>query len=311
MRVLVHMNWKMVERVRAAGLPVEVVHVPPDAPPPADVRGDILLALGWNTPHLVPLIEQANPRWIHTYSTGVDAFPVHAVGSRLFTCSRGASAVPIAEWVLAQMLAFEKRLPETWIDQPPARIYFPPTPLGALRGRSLVVIGIGGIGAAVARRALAFEMRVSAVRNSPRPSPVPGVSVAADLAAALAQADHVVLATPLTPRTRHIIDARALGAVKPGVYIVNPARGGLIEESALRAALDDGRVAGAALDAVEPEPLPAGHWMYSHPRVRLSAHVSWDAPESFDEILQPFVDNVRRYLAGEPLLGIVDKDAGY
>ena len=99
--------------------------------------------------------------------------------------------------------------------------------------------------------------------------------------------------------------------MKPGAHLVNVARGTLVDEAALRHALDDGRIARASLDAVEPEPLPAGHWMYGHPRVRLSPHVSWNMPGAAEILVDCFIDNVRRWGAGEPLAGVVDPSAGY
>src|SRR4030095_7736526 len=97
--------------------------------------------------------------------------------------------------------------------------------------------------------------------------------------------------------------------IKPGIHFINVARGALVDHDALRAALDIGRVAMASLDAVEPEPVPEGHWLYSPPRVRLSPHVSWSMPGAAERLVETFIDNVRRYRAGEPLLGVVDRAA--
>src|SRR5262249_2924274 len=127
----------------------------------------------------------------------------------------------------------------------------------------------------------------------------------------VATADHVVLAAPATRETRHLLDARAFAAMKRGMHVVNVARGALVDQDALRAALDDGTVAMASLDAVEPEPLPAGHWMYAHPRVRLSPHVSWNMPGAAELLLDAFIDNLRRWRDGRPLTGVVDPEAGY
>jgi phosphoglycerate dehydrogenase-like enzyme len=99
--------------------------------------------------------------------------------------------------------------------------------------------------------------------------------------------------------------------MKPGVHLVNIARGALVDQDALRIALDEGKVAMASLDAVEPEPLPEGHWMYGHEKVRLSPHISWSMPGAFDLLLDTFIDNLRRYQAGEALAGEVDVAAGY
>jgi len=106
------------------------------------------------------------------------------------------------------------------------------------------------------------------------------------------------------------VDASSLALARPGVHLVNIARGSLVDQEALRRALDDGTVARASLDVTDPEPLPAGHWMYDHPNVFLTPHASWTGPPLFDRATELFCDNLERYLAGEPLLGEVG-DAGY
>ncbi len=248
-------------------------------------------------------------RWVHALAAGVDGFPFDLVGECTLTCSRGASAGAIAEFVLAAMLSFEKDLPAQWLHEPPARWNF--ARLGGLAGRTLGLVGLGAIGTETARRALAFDMAVSAVRRTGAPSPVAGVTITRDLPTLLAGSDHVVVAAPATPATRHLLDRRAFDAVKPGAHLVNVSRGSLVDQEALIAALDDGRVAMASLDVVDPEPLPAGHPLYAHSRVHLSAHVSWSSPETGRRTLELFADNFRRYRAGEVLRGVVDVDAGY
>ncbi len=120
-----------------------------------------------------------------------------------------------------------------------------------------------------------------------------------------------MLVAPATANTRHLLDAEAFARSKRGVHLVNVARGELVDQDALRAALDEGHVSLASLDCVEPEPLPAGHWLYTHPRVRLSPHTSWSAPGALDRLLDPFLDNLRRYLDDRPLEGRVDVELGY
>lgn len=173
------------------------------------------------------------------------------------------------------------------------------------------LVGIGAIGSAVARRALAFDMRVVATRRSAAVPAGDGIETAASLAELLAQSDHIVVAAPATPETHHLIDAEALAAVKPGAHLVNIARGSLVDQDALVAALDDGRLAMASLDVVDPEPLPADHPLFHHPKVRLSAHISWSSPDTSRRTLELFVENVARYRAGEPLAGAVDLEHGY
>ena len=248
-------------------------------------------------------------RWVHVLGTGVSGFPFEILEGRTMTCSRGATAVPIAEWVLAVILSFEKQLPDTYISSPPERWHA--AKLGLVAGKTLGLVGIGAIGTEVARRALAFDMRVVALRRSDRPLPLAGVAAARSLDEVLRGADHVVIAAPATPETRHLIDAAAFDAMQDGVHLVNVARGTIIDQDALLAALDAGRVARATLDVVDPEPLPAGHPLYTHPRVRLTPHISWSAPVATARMLEIFVDNVRRYRTGEPLEGLVDVAAGY
>jgi len=308
-RVLVHVRPALAERVAAAAPDVDVVVVPLDGGVPADVHGDVLLTLPWATPSLADVLARG-VRWVHVLGTGIDRFPVALVGDRPLTCSRGGSAVPIAEWVLAVMLAHEKRLPEAWIHEPPAAGWSRMA-LGTLAGRTLGLVGFGGIGRAVAVRALPFGMRVRALRRTATPPDLPGVAAAASIEELVADADHVVVAAPATPATRHLLGRAAFAAIKPGAHLVNVARGALVDQDALRAALDDGRVARASLDAVEPEPLPDGHWMFYHPGVRLSPHVSWQMPDAADRLLDGFVENLRRWRAGEPLVGLIDRQAAY
>jgi phosphoglycerate dehydrogenase-like enzyme len=217
--------------------------------------------------------------------------------------------VAIAEWVLAVILAFEKSIPESFIDGPTPQ--WNRASLGTLAGRTVGLVGIGSIGTEVARRALAFDAEVVAVRRTPAPAPLPGVEVVGELHDMLARADHVVIAAPATAGTQRLMDAPALAALKRGAHLVNVARGSLVDQDALRAALEDGRVARASLDTVDPEPLPAGHWLYTHPGVRLSPHISWSAPGTMSKTLDLFVDNLGRFRAGGALAGVVDPVAGY
>jgi phosphoglycerate dehydrogenase-like enzyme len=289
--------------VQAAFPAVELVEIPTDGALPEGLRPDVLLTLPWGAPNLAEVIARG-VRWIHAYGTGVNGFPFDVLDGVPLTCSRGASATAISEWVIAVMLAAEKRLPESWIQSPPAR--WNHAELGSLEGRRLALIGFGGIAQAVARRALPFGMRVRAMRRTRSPSPVEDVELVHDLAALLPDADHVVVAAPETPATRHLLDDAAFSRMKPGVHLVNVARGGLVDQDALRRALEAGRVGLATLDCVEPEPLPAGHWLYEHPGVRLSPHVSWVAPESYSGLIDPFVENLGLHLAGEALRYRVD-----
>jgi phosphoglycerate dehydrogenase-like enzyme len=303
-RVLNELGAKIGDQIRAAVPEADVVDVGPDPPPPG-LTADVLFG-GW-APHSFEYAQLVP--WVQMSGTGVDKVPSALFEGRTVTCARGASAVPISEWVLGMMLAFEKRFPDVWLHEPPEHWNF--ERLGGLSGRTLGIVGLGGIGMAIAERALPFGMRVLALRRTDAPSPVEGVELHATLEPLLAESDHLVLAVPLTPRTEHILDAAAFAAVKPGVHLVNIARGRLVDQDALRVALDDGRVAMASLDTVDPEPLPAGHWLYEHPKVRLSAHISWASHQGMGSTVDLFVDNLRRRAAGEPLEDVVNPNEGY
>jgi phosphoglycerate dehydrogenase-like enzyme len=302
MRLLTQMHGDVPELVRERFPEVEVVEVPLEGDPGPDVEGDALLVV----PTLATNVAQLAPRvqWLHAIGTGVGELPDEAFAVPLVTCSRGYGIVPIAEFVLMTMLAFEKRVPELWLHEAPGRWHTPH--LGGLAGRTVGLIGIGGIGQGVARRALAFDMEVVAFRRRDLAPPFPEVCMVRSLEELMPQCDHLVVAAPHTARTHHLLDARAFELVRPGVHLVNVSRGGLVDQQALRVALDDGRVAMASLDAVDPEPLPAGHWLYSHPRVHLSSHISWSSHAGQSSFVDLFLDNLGRYVAGEPLNGIVD-----
>jgi phosphoglycerate dehydrogenase-like enzyme len=288
---------------------VDILSVPPSAPVPSDLTGDVLLMTFGNRA-IYDLVERG-VKWVHFIGTGINGFDVERLTrGRVFTNSRGSVAVPISEWVLAVLLHHEKQLSSMFIHAPPAR-WPVRTPLGTLHGRQIALLGIGAIGAAVAQRALPFGARVKALRHSNKPSPVEGVELVSTFEALIAGADHLVLAAPLTPQTKHILNASAFERAKRGVHVVNIARGELIDQDALRDALEREVVSAASLDAVTPEPLPEGHWMYQHPKVRLSPHISWSWPGAMDAIGRIFSDNLRRYLAGEPLENVIDPALGY
>jgi len=282
-----------------------------DGDPPPGLTADAFFGgyLGWE--HIRPWIDATGVRWVQLTGTGADKVPAEVFVGRTVTCARGASAVPISEWVMAAILSRAKRMPETFLAQPPRHWNVPEARFDRVHGATLALIGLGGIGSAIATRALAFGMRVRALRRTAAPSPVPGVEVVGSLAELLPGADHVVLCAPATARTRHLLDAEAFARMTPGVHLVNIARGSLVDQEALRAALDAGTVGYATLDTVEPEPLPDGHWLYAHPQVRVAAHVSWYSPGGLDTVLDILIENLGRFASGEPLLHVVDPAEGY
>jgi phosphoglycerate dehydrogenase-like enzyme len=135
--------------------------------------------------------------------------------------------------------------------------------------------------------------------------------LATNLLKLVAETDHLVVAASATPATYHLINAQVLAAAKPRLHLINVARGSLVDQHALRQALASGQVSRASLDVVEPEPLPAGHWLYAHPAVRLSPHLSWNSPQMLERLLDGFIENLDRRLRGEPMINLVDPVAGY
>jgi phosphoglycerate dehydrogenase-like enzyme len=291
---------------------VRITLIPDEGPLPEGLRADVLYTYNSGSAPNLDAALATGVDWVHLAATGLDRadLPLLAAAGRTVTNCAGAGAVPISEWVLAMLLSHVKQLPETW-GEPGERGWGGPYGLGSLYGARLALLGLGGIGRAVATRALAFGMRVRALRRGGAPSPVPGVEVVGSLAEALEDADHVVVTLPLTPATRHLLDTDAFALMKPGVHLVNIARGGIVDQEALRAALEAGTVARADLDVTDPEPLPPGHWLYAHPRVRVSAHISYDWPARDAAHLEIFHDNLRRRLAGRPLRNVVDPAEGY
>ena len=193
LRVINQLGPKAGEAMKAAVPDIEVIDAGADPPPP-DLRADVLFG-GWG-PHSLEYAQHVD--WVHLAGTGIDSYPREMFDGRTVTNVRGASAIPIAEFVLAAMLAFEKHLPETWIEAPPEHWNF--ARLGWLNTRTLGLVGLGGIGVAIAERALPFGMRVQALRRRQEPSPLEGVEVVGSLEELLAEADHLVLAAPATPR---------------------------------------------------------------------------------------------------------------
>jgi phosphoglycerate dehydrogenase-like enzyme len=262
----------------------------------------------------------ARLRWVHCSGHAIGHFPLADLGARGITVtnSRGVQAIPIAEHVIAGLLALARRLPQTMRDQQ-ERLWRPNELVGeaspwVLYGRTLGVIGVGTIGEAIAVRAKAFEMRVIGVRRHPkrgRPAGFDEVRGPADMDRLLALADVVVVAAPLTADTNLLLGADAIAKIKPGAIVVNIARGQLLDEEALARALAEGRLGGAVLDVFTAEPLPAHSPFWSMPNVIITPHTSGFRAGHFDAVIDLFSENLTRFERGVDLLNVVDLNAGY
>ncbi|WP_085316064.1 D-isomer specific 2-hydroxyacid dehydrogenase family protein [Derxia lacustris] len=247
-------------------------------------------------------------RWVQLSSVGIDYYPGWLFDGPVVSSARGTASGPIAEYVLAAILSASKRIPELWVhDAADWRHRL----LGTVEGSTLGLIGFGSIGREVAKRALAFGMKVIALRRGHGPAGLDGVELAGSAVEVFARADHVVLAAPATEETWRLVNRHLLAAARPGLHLINIARGSLVDHDALVEALDAGRIALATLDVTDPEPLPAGHPLYIHPRARLSPHSSPGTPALFDSLAERFVQNLERFRAGQPLTDVVDPARGY
>lgn len=268
------------------------------------------------------LPELPNLRWLQQWGAGADWLMEHpelAERDFVLTNVSGIHAVPISEHILAYLLAFARELPR-FIRNQTTRTWkrgaeWPETPAGPLElaGKTMLLLGVGAIGARTAKLAAALEMRVVGVRRNPDRAAdhVHNTVALEDLHSALPDADFVVLTLPLTRDTHHLIGEEEFRAMKDAAVLVNIGRGGLVDERALERALQEGWIAGAGLDVFETEPLPESSPLWKMENVIITPHTAGDTPHYTDRALAIFLDNLRRYRAGEPLTHVVDKELGY
>lgn len=293
---------------------------------PDEIPADILAEADVYYAYSDPPPREAAPklRWVQTHWAGVDTTitaPIFASGEVILTTGAGIHAVNMGEYTLMMMLALAHKLPTAfkmmqagvWSDD---RAAFMPM---ELRGAMLGLIGYGQIGREIARLGRAFGMQVIALRRH--------ISAADDqrddsitfvrrdqLPELLAQSDFVVVVTPLTPETRHMLDADALKHMKPTAFLINIGRGAVVDEPALVTATAEGRIAGAALDVFEREPLPADSPLWrlaAEGRVILTPHIAGQTPHYEARAAALFAENLRRFVLGQPLVNQVDFQRGY
>ncbi|KAF3889589.1 MULTISPECIES: D-2-hydroxyacid dehydrogenase [Nostocales] len=252
-------------------------------------------------------------RWQHTPSSGVNHIltPTFLKHDIVLTNGSGVHAIPMAEFVLNFMLFYAKKVQKLQELQM-NHYWYKWLELEELYNKTLLIIGTGNIGQEIALRAKAFGMRIWGSRRHPEPLPnfdkIVGVNEWRSL---LPQADYVVVATPLTPKTKGLIDAEALRLMRPSAYLINIARGAIVDESALLTALGEGWIAGAGLDTFETEPLPPESPFWSLSNVFITPHCSALTPQLRQRIVALFLDNLARYRSDQPLRNVVDKTVGY
>ncbi|MFD7935437.1 D-2-hydroxyacid dehydrogenase [Streptomyces sp. NPDC048253] len=251
--------------------------------------------------------EGPRPGWVHTASAGVDHLlcPELAASDTVVTNARGIFDEPIAEYVAALVLAMAKDLPRSWELQ--QRGEWRHREGGRVSGTRAVVVGSGPIGRAIARTLKALGMTTAVVGRVPRT----GIHGPQDLDRLLARADWVIAAAPLTEQTHGMFDTRRFGVMQPSARFVNVGRGPLVVEDALVRALERRWIAGAALDVLTTEPLPADSPLWQVPGLLISPHMSGDTVGWRDELGAQFVELFERWAAGRPLRNVVDKQRGY
>ncbi len=299
--------------LRALPFRPTVLDAPVDQPWAAADVADVLLVRpspAWRTPpaHDRPAAWPGKLRWIFTGSAGVDHYPRWMLDAPLVSCGRGVASEEIADYVISAIYHQAKNL-EAVTARAPAEWNY--AGLGRIAGTTLGIAGLGAIGSAVARRALALGMRVTAARRRALPSPVDGVDLLGDLDAVVASADHLLLALPATDATQRLFDARLLSRARPHAHLINIARGAILDQAALIDALDAGRLGFATLDVTDPEPLPAGHPLWTHPKVRLTPHVSSNFKHVRDVMFDKIARDLQRLMAGELPGDLVDAREGY
>ena len=313
-------GWQRLDAFRQAAAGAQVV-MANDVASAAAAAVDADIIVGNNPEICDPRIVNGarELRWLASMNAGVElcmGLPAITSRSVVMTNMRGLDSPAIGEHAIALMLALAHGLDHFALDTSKAvwsRASMSRVRMQTLEGKTMLVSGLGGIGTEVARRAHGLGMKVVATRvgGTGKPDFVNYVGQPDELLTLAKTADVVVSAVPLTPQTTGLYDAKFFATLKPTAYFINIARGGSVVTEALMAALNEGRLAGAGLDVVEPEPLPPDHPLWKSPRILFTPHIASASDQTSDARWIIAVDNLRRYVAGEPLLNQVDLARGF
>lgn len=256
------------------------------------------------------LLGPDGPKWIANGGVGTDHFGQWDTDRTTITNAAGVAASMMAEYILGGFLHFTLDVPGLQADQAAHR--WQARRVRPLAAQTLLIVGLGSTGQALAARAQAFGMKVIGTRARPRPMDhVDEVHGSDALPGLLPRANFIAICTPLVPRTRGLIDAAALALVKPGTVLADVSRGGVVDQGALARALSDGRLRGAAVDVFETEPLPADSPLWDISNLLISPHCSAVHAGWAEDSFALFLANLRRWCRGEPLKNIVDPSRGY
>jgi phosphoglycerate dehydrogenase-like enzyme len=306
------------ERLRKDFTQLQIAHLPDYKSLTEEIR-DAEVFVGWSL-RAEQVAAAKKLRWVHSTAAAVHQLlsPELVAGEIVLTNSTQVHGPVVAEHALALILALAKRLPSAvklqqrgvwgqaamWEDRPRPR---------EVAGATLGVVGLGNIGGELVRLARALGMKVLAVREHPEKGTGGADEVygLADLSRLLREADYVVLAAPLTEKSRGLMNAERLAQMKPDAFLINVSRGALVDEAALAAALQKHTIAGAALDVFATEPLPAKSPLWRLENLLITPHTAAVTERLWERHYELLADNLRRYLAGQPLRGVVDKTRGY
>lgn len=255
-------------------------------------------------------------RWIQTSGAGVNGLVTPEIRERdlIITNASGIHAEPITEHMFGMLLMVTRRLAEAWDQQKTRqwRGYDFGGNVDMLAGKTLGVLGVGAIGGHSARVGKAFKMRVLGLRRTGEPHPdVERMYRQEERLDFYRESDVIMNSLPLTDKTRHAMSWEEFAVMKPRAIVINTGRGGTIHTEALMAALREGHIAAALLDVTDPEPLPEDHPLWTMENVYITPHYSGSHPGYNQRAARIFLENLRRYLAGEPMMNVVDKDEGY
>lgn len=262
------------------------------------------------------MLQAPNLKWVQQWGAGADWLLEHPeLAEKDFTLTNvsGIHEIPIGEQIMAYLLMFARGFPQMTRAQLASTWSQKESKTFELAGKTMLLLGTGAIGAYTAKLAEAFGVKVVGVRRNPEKSVehIGEMVALSDLLAALPDADFVVLTLPLTKDTHHIIGEGELERMKPTAILVNIGRGGLVDESALVRALQEGKIAGAGLDVFETEPLPEDSPLWELENVIITPHMAGDTPHYDGRALDIFLENLRLFAKGEPLTHVVDKQLGY
>lgn len=267
----------------------------------------------WGFQDAEPILQAApRVRWVHSLSDGVEKLLTPSMLSRpiLLTNSHGIHDRAVSEHAMTLMLAWFHQLPEAVRNQDAGQWKRPKSDI--LHQKRLLIAGFGAIGRAIAEKARVFGMHITAVKRSPSPEPLAdALCRTEDILSALPESDAVIAALPATPATENFFDREKFRAMKPGSLFVNIARASIVDEAALIDALQNGPLAGAALDVFSREPLPAGHPFWTMKNVIITPHIASMVPDFWDRLLSLLADNFAAFSREEPLRNVIDKEKGY